>query len=134
MVPTPERKSTTIKSDVDGRIPSSVSLAAAEGILAYQPITVARTLRTPLMVIGVAGDATTPTDHAEALYAAAQGPKSLIMQHHTTHYAAYDRYWEQTTPRIVEWFDRYVRPSDVEIRTTDRITPHESVINLEVPQ
>ncbi|MCU1441983.1 MAG: peptidase, partial [Cryobacterium sp.] len=108
MVPTPERRTTTIKADVDDRIPSSISLSAAEEILAYRPIDAAHLLTTPLMVIGVAGDATTPTDHAERLYAAAKGPKSLIMQNHTTHYAAYDRYWEQTTPRIVDWFERYV--------------------------
>ena len=46
------------------------------------------------MVIGVEGDATTPTDHAERLYEAARGPKTLLMQRHTTHYAAYDRYWD----------------------------------------
>ena len=75
-------------------------------------------LTTPLMVIGVEGDATTPTDHAEALYTAASGPKELIIQRHTTHYAAYDQYWEQTTPRIVEWLDTHVRPVDLVVRST----------------
>jgi dipeptidyl aminopeptidase/acylaminoacyl peptidase len=117
MVPTPERRATTIKADVDDRIPSSISLSAAEEIIAYRPVDAAARLTTPLMVIGVEGDATTPTDHAERLYEAAQGPKSLIMQRHTTHYAAYDRYWEQTTPRIVEWFDRYLVPADVVVTT-----------------
>lgn len=134
MVPTPERRATTIKADVDDKIPSSISLSAAEEIIAYKPIVAARDLATPLMVIGVAGDATTPTDHAEALYHAAQGPKSLIMQHHTTHYAAYDRYWEQTTPRIVEWFDRYVRPADVAIRTTLPDASGETIEKLEAPK
>jgi len=119
MVPTPERRTTTVKADVDDRIPSAISLAAADEILAYRPIDAAARLTTPLLVFGVEGDATTPTDHAERLYAAALGPKELIMQRHTTHYAAYDRYWEQTTPRIVAWFDRYVRPSDVVISTAD---------------
>ena len=31
------------------------------------------------------------------------------MQRHTTHYAAYDRYWTAVTPRMVDWFDRHVR-------------------------
>lgn len=117
MVPTPERKTTTVKSDVDGRIPTQVSLASAEQILAYRPIDAARSLTTPLLVIGVEGDATTPTDHAENLYEAAQGPKELIMQRHTTHYAAYDQYWVEVTPRIVAWFDRYVRPADIVVST-----------------
>lgn len=116
MIPTPERKATTIKADVDDRIPSSVTLASAEAILAYRPIDAAHRLTTPLLVVGVEGDATTPTDHATALYAAALGPKSLIMQHHTTHYAAYDAYWEQVTPQMVAWFSTYVRP--VNIRTS----------------
>ncbi len=113
MVPTPERRATTIKADVDERIPSQVSLASAEEILTYQPLQAAATLTTPLMVIGVEGDATTPTDHAERLYAAAQGPKELVMQRHTTHYAAYDRYWLEVTPRIVSWFSQHVRPAHV---------------------
>jgi dipeptidyl aminopeptidase/acylaminoacyl peptidase len=117
MIPTPERKATTIKADVDDRGPSSVSLASAEAILAYRPIDAARRLTTPLLVIGVEGDATTPTDHAVALYEAARGPKTLIMQRHTTHYAAYDRYWEQTTPDMVAWLHRYVRPVAIHTRT-----------------
>jgi dipeptidyl aminopeptidase/acylaminoacyl peptidase len=115
MVPTAERRTTTIKSDVDDRIPGKVGLRAAEEIIAYRPIDAASTLHTPLMVIGVEGDATTPTDHARALYEAARGPKELVMQRHTTHYAAYDRYWSEVTPRIVAWLDRYVRGINVEI-------------------
>ncbi|MDT5126114.1 MAG: uncharacterized protein QOH54_1758 [Mycobacterium sp.] len=118
MVPSAERKTTTVKSDVDGRIPTDVPLACAEEILSYQPLVAASGLTTPLLVIGVEGDATTPTDHAEALYEAASGPKELIVQRHTTHYAAYDQYWEQTTPRIVEWFDMHVQPVDLVVRST----------------
>ncbi len=132
MIPTPERRATKIKADVDDRIPSAISLSSAEEIMAYKPIDAARRLTTPLMVIGVDGDATTPTDHAERLYEAAQGPKTLIMQNHTTHYAAYDRYWEQTTPRIVEWFDRYVRPADVVVRTSTGASG-DDIENMEVP-
>jgi dipeptidyl aminopeptidase/acylaminoacyl peptidase len=132
-VTTPERRATTIKADVDDRIPSSISLSAAEEILAYRPIESARRLTTPLMVIGVAGDATTPTDHAEQLYAAARGPKRLIMQHHTTHYAAYDRYWEQTTPEIVGWLDTYVRPADVVVTSDLAGASGATLNNLEIP-
>ena len=119
MVPTAERRTTTVKADVDDKIPNEVSLAAADEILAYRPIDAARGLRTPLLVIGVEGDATTPTDHAVALYEAASGPRRLIMQRHTTHYAAYDRYWTSVTPMIVDWFDRYVRASGVVVTGSD---------------
>jgi dipeptidyl aminopeptidase/acylaminoacyl peptidase len=115
MVPAAERRTTTVKADVDDRIPTSVSLAAADEILAYRPIDAARRLTRPLLVIGVEGDAVTPTDHATALYEAARGPKRLVMQRHTTHYGAYDQYWETVTPLIVEWLDRYVRGSGVAV-------------------
>jgi dipeptidyl aminopeptidase/acylaminoacyl peptidase len=119
MVPTPERRATTVKADVDDRVPSAVSLASAEEILTYRPIDAAATLSTPLLVIGIEDDATTPTDHAVKIYKAAQGPKALIMQRHTTHYAAYDQYWPIVTPKIVEWFDRYLRNGDVVARVED---------------
>ncbi|MGH9152561.1 MAG: alpha/beta hydrolase [Acidimicrobiales bacterium] len=117
MVPTPERRATKVKADVDDRIPSEVSLAAADEILRYRPVDAARGLTTPLLVIGIEDDATTPTDHAVNLFDAAAGPKSLVMQRHTTHYAAYDQYWAVVTPRIVEWFDRHLRNGDVVVQT-----------------
>jgi dipeptidyl aminopeptidase/acylaminoacyl peptidase len=122
MVPTAERRATTIKADVDDRIPTDVSLAAADEILDYRPIDAAARLTTPLLVIGVEGDATTPTDHAVALYEAARGPRRLVMQRHTTHYAAYDRYWTTVTPLIVEWFDRHLRNGGVVVTTGDGAT------------
>ncbi|MBO2449996.1 alpha/beta fold hydrolase [Actinomadura barringtoniae] len=116
MVPTKERRATKVKADVDGRVPEQVEFApAVEEILAYRPVDAAAALTVPLLVIGIEGDATTPTDHAERVYAAARGPKELIMQRHTTHYAAYDRYWETVTPRIVAWFDRHLGPANVVI-------------------
>lgn len=118
MVPTAERRATSVKSDVDGRVPTKVRLSCAQEIIDYRPIDAAARLTTPLMVIAVERDATTPTDHAVALYEAARGPKELILQRHTTHYASYDRYWEQTTPRIVAWFERYLGPADVVVRSS----------------
>ncbi|GII90543.1 alpha/beta hydrolase [Sinosporangium siamense] len=120
MVPTGERRATTIKADVDGRIPTAIEFApAVEEILAYSPVSAAAELRTPLLVIGIEDDATTPTDHAEKIYEAARGPKELLMQRHTTHYAAYDRYWTQTTPRIVGWFDRHLGPAHIVVSTPE---------------
>jgi dipeptidyl aminopeptidase/acylaminoacyl peptidase len=117
MVPSAERRTTKVKADVDDRIPSDVSLAAADEILDYRPIDAASRLTTPLLVVGVEGDATTPTDHAVALYEAARGPRRLVMQRHTTHYAAYDRYWTTVTPLIVEWFDQHLRSGGVVVHS-----------------
>ncbi|MEW2500598.1 alpha/beta hydrolase [Amycolatopsis sp. CA-161197] len=129
MVPTSERRATSVKSDVDGRVPKQVRLAAAEEIIAYRPAEAAATLDTPLLVIGVENDATTPTDHAERIYEAARGPKELIMQRHTSHYAAYDKYWTATTPRIVAWFEEYLRPADVVVRSS-RPGGHPAVVEV----
>jgi dipeptidyl aminopeptidase/acylaminoacyl peptidase len=116
MIPTAERKKTTIKKDVDGRIPSEVLLRSAEAILEYRPIDVVHKVPA-LLVIGVEGDATTPTDHAIALYEEANEPKKLIMQRHTTHYAAYETYGDQVTPAIVEWFQTHMNRGNLDIQS-----------------
>jgi dipeptidyl aminopeptidase/acylaminoacyl peptidase len=117
MVATPERQKTTVKADVDDKIPNLVPLRGAEAILDYQPVDeVHRISPRALMIIGVDEDATTPTDHAYRLYEAAAAPKRLVIQRHTTHYAAYDRYWTAVTPMIVEWFQRYLVAANLDVR------------------
>lgn len=103
MVPTAERRTTTVKVDVDDRIPSSVPLAAAEEIMRYRPLDNAGTCA-PLMVVAVEDDRTTPTDHAEALYEMAPEPKVFVLQTNTTHYAAYADYGDQVRPMMAGWF------------------------------
>jgi pimeloyl-ACP methyl ester carboxylesterase len=114
MVPTPERRTTTVKSDVDQRIPECVQLASAEAIFAYRPIDVVdRISPRALMIVCVENDATTPEDHAYALYERARGPKRLVVQTGTTHYAAYAQYQDVVNPLIVGWFSRYLEGGDV---------------------
>jgi dipeptidyl aminopeptidase/acylaminoacyl peptidase len=106
-VPTSERRTTNVKADVDHRVPDSVSLRSAEAIMAYKPIDVVdRIAPRSLMIVAVEGDTVTPTDHATGLYQRAGVPKRLVMQRNTTHYAAYDRYWETVTPMMVDWLSR----------------------------
>lgn len=116
MIPTAERRKTKVKADVDERIPTQVSLAGADEIRTYKPIRYAADSTTPTMIIAVENDATTPTDHAVSLYEALQGPKRLVMQRHTSHYAAYDKYWDVVTPQIVEWYQRYLVNGGVVVR------------------
>jgi len=105
MIPTPERAATNIKGDVDSRVPTLLPLSAAEEILAYQPIEmVGRIAPRPLLIVAVENDPVTPTDHAQALYDRAGPAKKLIIQRHTTHYAAYRRYGATVIPQMVEWF------------------------------
>jgi uncharacterized protein len=114
MVPTPERRTTTVKSDVDGRVPGQVALASAAAIFAYRPIDhVARISPRAAMFICVEHDATTPEDHSMALYERAGIPKRLVVQTGTTHYGAYAQYASLVTPLIVDWFTRHVVAGDV---------------------
>ena len=109
---TPERRKTSVKADVDDRIPSEIPLSAAYAVMAYKPIDVAHKARN-LMIIGVEDDATTPTDHAIALYDAAPEPKKLILQRQTTHYAAYAQHGDVVIPEIVDWFRAHLGPRSV---------------------
>lgn len=121
MIATPERKATNVKGDVDDKIPTAVPLSCAEAILQYRPIDVVdQVAPTALMIIGVEKDAVTPTDHAVALYERARGPKRLIMQRHTTHYAAYKQYGDEVIPEIVGWYRTHFVGGAVDSRSVGR--------------
>jgi hypothetical protein len=49
------------------------------------------------------------------------------MQRHTTHYAAYDQYWETVTPRIVEWFTRHLVNGSVVVRGSSTLPAGEEI-------
>lgn len=127
MVSTPERRASSVKKDVDGRIPTSVPLRAAEAVIAYKPIDVVDRVEN-LMVIAVSDDSVTPTEHALALYEKAAEPKKLIMQRQTTHYAAYSQYGDAVIPEIVDWFDAHLSP-----RAVEAVTPHGNRTLKEAP-
>jgi uncharacterized protein len=118
MITTPARAEREAKEDVQASHVHDVSLRSAEAIIAYRPIDVAHAAPA-LMVIGVADDPVTPTDHAEALYAAAPAPKQLIIQHRTTHYVAYDQYADAVIPAMVDWFRAHLVEGPIEVRSTD---------------
>ncbi|HXG40576.1 MAG TPA: alpha/beta hydrolase [Candidatus Limnocylindrales bacterium] len=131
MVPTPERRTTSVKSDVDDRVPALVELASADAILDYRPIDfVARIAPRATMIICVERDATTPEDHARALYDRAGPPKRLVVQTKTTHYAAYAQYREVVNPLIVEWFQRHLAGGEVHVHEAG---PEASVVYLDRP-
>jgi dipeptidyl aminopeptidase/acylaminoacyl peptidase len=120
MVPTPERRTTSIKSDVDARVPSAVALHSAEAIFRYRPLDVAGAIAPrALMIIAVENDAVTPEDHARALYDAAAEPKLLVVQTGTTHYAAYEQYRDVVNPLIVEWFERHLVAGALRVHAAD---------------
>lgn len=109
MVSTPERRATTVKSDVDQRVPQRVEIASAEAILAYRPLDIVERISPrAVMLICVERDATTPEDHARALFERARPPKKLVVQTGTTHYAAYAQYADVVVPMIVDWFETHL--------------------------
>jgi dipeptidyl aminopeptidase/acylaminoacyl peptidase len=121
MIPTPERTTHKVKADVDHRIPALVELASADAILNYRPLDfVARIAPRALMLICVENDATTPEDHAYALYEKAGPPKCLVTQSQTSHYGAYARNAVTVSNLIVDWFDRHL-PSGA-IRVEEQLT------------
>ena len=117
MVATPERRATTVKSDVDQRVPPRVELASVDAILAYRPIDyVEKVSPRALLLICVERDATTPEDHSVALFERAHSPKKLIVQTGTTHYAAYAQYAHIVIPMIVDWFERHLAGGEIRVR------------------
>ena len=116
MIAPPERKEANVKRDVDSRVPTSVPLSLADELLAYRPIDHVSRVGN-LLVIGVEDDAVTPTDHAVDLYQRAAEPKRLIMQRHTTHYAAYKQYGSVVIPEIVDWFLTHLAGRAVEAQS-----------------
>ena len=81
------------------------------------------------MFICVEHDATTPEDHAMALYERAGAPKRLVVQTGTTHYGAYAQYAALVTPLIVDWFTRHVVAADVWVQDS---VPETGVTRLDL--
>jgi hypothetical protein len=115
MIPTPAR---TERDAHEGPSGSShvvdVSLRSARAIMAYRPIDAAQSV-SALLIVAVADDPVTPTDHAHRLYAAARQPKKLLIQRRTTHYAAYDQYADEVIPQMVDWFRRHLVDGPIDV-------------------
>jgi hypothetical protein len=117
MVATPERGQTAVKKDVDSRIPERAHLRSADAIMEFIPGNyVAAISPRPILFIATEGDAVTPEDGTYQLYEKAGAPKKLIIQKQTSHYKAYDQYFDRVTPQIIDWYDRYLKYELVESR------------------
>jgi pimeloyl-ACP methyl ester carboxylesterase len=115
MVVTPERKQTAVKKDVDSRIPERVPLRCAEAIMEFTPEDwVARISPRAILFISTENDAVTPEDQTFRLFEKAGEPKKLILQKETSHYKAYDDCFDQVTPQIIDWYNRYLSYNKVE--------------------
>lgn len=115
MVVTPERQQTSVKKDVDARIPERIPLRCADAIMEFSPEDwVERISPRAILFISTENDAVTPEDQTFLLYEKAGEPKKLILQRETSHYKAYDDYFDQVTPQIVDWYNRFLDYAKVE--------------------
>lgn len=110
MVASPERKETAVKKDVDSRIPDRVPLRCAEALMEFCPEDyVASISPRAILFISTENDAVTPEEQTLRLFEKAGPPKKLILQKETSHYKAYSDYFDQVTPQIIDWYDRYLK-------------------------
>lgn len=116
MVATPERKQTAVKKDVDSKVPEKVPLWCAEALIEFSPEEyVSKISPRAILFIATENDAVTPEDQTIRLFKKAGQPKKLILQKETSHYKAYGQYFDVVTPQIVDWYDRYLKYSKVDM-------------------
>lgn len=110
MVQTPERKTTTVKKEVEAKIPQQMPLRCAEAIMEYCPEEIVDKIAPrATLFIAVEHDAVTPEEQSVRLYERAGEPKKLIMLRETTHYGVYNTYFKEVSSAVVDWYDRYLK-------------------------
>jgi uncharacterized protein len=116
MVATPERKATTIKKEVEAKIPDAMPLACAEAILEYSPLDVVDKIAPRgALFIAVENDAVTPEQQSFDLYEKAGEPKKLVLYRQTTHYGIYNDYFDDVAANVIDWYNRHLKYEKVEI-------------------
>jgi esterase/lipase len=116
MVATPERKATTIKKEVEAKIPDAMPLQCAEAILEYSPEDVVHKISPRgALFIAVENDAVTPEEQSLRLYEKAGEPKKLILYKQTTHYGIYNDYFDDVAANVIDWYNRHLKYDNVEI-------------------
>lgn len=117
MVQTPERKTTTVKKEVEAKIPQQMPLQCAEAILEYSPEDVVHKISPRgCLFLAVENDAVTPEEQSVRLYEKAGEPKKLVMFKQTTHYGIYNDYFDQVASHVVDWYNRHLKYDKIEVR------------------
>lgn len=116
MVQTPERKTTTIKKEVEQKIPQQMPLQCADEMMEYSPEDVVHRISPRAsLFIAVENDAVTPEEQTVRLYERAGEPKKLIMLRQTTHYGVYKDYFDDVAQAVISWYDRYLKYDKIEV-------------------
>jgi fermentation-respiration switch protein FrsA (DUF1100 family) len=110
MVQTPERQTTTIKKEVEQKIPQQMPLQCADEMMEYSPEDVVHRISPRAsLFIAVENDAVTPEEQTVRLYERAGEPKKLIILRQTTHYGVYKDYFDDVAQAVISWYDRYLK-------------------------
>ena len=110
MVQTPERQTTTIKKEVEQKIPQQMPLQCADEMMEYSPEDVVHRISPrAALFIAVENDAVTPEEQTVRLYERAGEPKKLIILRQTTHYGVYKDYFDDVAQAVISWYDRYLK-------------------------
>ncbi|MBI4527877.1 MAG: alpha/beta hydrolase [Deltaproteobacteria bacterium] len=117
MVQTPERQTTTVKKEVEAKIPQQMPLACAEALLEYSPEDVVQKISPrATLFIAVEHDAVTPEEQSFRLYEKAGEPKKLILFRQTTHYGIYNDYFKEVAGAVVDFYNQYLKYHKIDIR------------------
>jgi dipeptidyl aminopeptidase/acylaminoacyl peptidase len=107
-IPTPERRSTTVKGPVDpSTVPTRTPLSNAQAIIDYAPRRVASETRRMLWVC-VEHDAVVPSEHSHQMFQAAPEPKRLVVLPGTGHYRAYVDHLPIIRDEMLAWFKEHL--------------------------
>jgi uncharacterized protein len=116
MVQTPERKTTSIKKEVEAKIPQDMPLQCAEAILEFTPEEVVHKIAPrATLFIAVENDAVTPEEQSVRLYEKAGEPKKLLMLRQTTHYGVYNDYFNEVAEAVIDWYHRYLTFKKIDV-------------------
>ena len=115
MVQTPERQTTTVKKEVEAKIPQRAPLQCADALMEYSPEDVVHKISPrATLFIAVENDAVTPEEESIRLYEKAREPKKLILFRQTTHYGIYNDYFKEVSGAVVEFYNCYLKYHKVE--------------------
>lgn len=106
MIPTPERRQTTVKGNVPaGKTATTTPFACAEAIMNYRPVDVVhRIAPRAILWTCVERDAVVPPEHSEMMYTSAGEPKRLVRLRGATHYQAYLALFNMISGEALAWY------------------------------
>jgi pimeloyl-ACP methyl ester carboxylesterase len=126
MVATPERKAKGMPLPTN-----QFHLATVDYLAEFRPVDIVRRLREcAILMTCIEDDVVTPEHHARELFAAAAGPKRLLVQRGVDHYEAYSVNHDVLMGQFIEWFDRYMQSG---IRTVTSVDPPPADV-IEIPR